>query len=124
MSKFLGLLFILKNSRSFNILSVKLLELIPINFSIKGLTLNNQSPLYLGVDVGSTTCKLIVVEAESKNIIWQQYERHHTKQAEKIVELLEAAGEEIPEIKNPGTKIFITGSGSCWSGGINPIAAR
>ncbi|MGL1903379.1 MAG: acyl-CoA dehydratase activase-related protein [Fibrobacterales bacterium] len=66
----------------------------------------------LGTDIGSTTCKLIVVERETKKIVWQKYERHHTKQAEKLLSLLKEAEAEIPAIADQETKIFITGSGA------------
>ncbi len=66
----------------------------------------------LGADIGSTTCKLIVVERDSKKIIWQKYERHHTKQAEKLLALLTEAEAAVPESINASTKIFITGSGA------------
>ena len=46
--------------------------------------------LAIGMDVGSTTVKAIVVDPETKAILWSDYQRHHTKQPEKVLELLEA----------------------------------
>lgn len=37
----------------------------------------SSGPLYLGIDVGSTTVKLVVLD-EAGNVCYQNYERHHT----------------------------------------------
>ena len=39
--------------------------------------------LYIGLDVGSTTVKAVVVDAATDEILWQDYQRHDTKQPEK-----------------------------------------
>jgi predicted CoA-substrate-specific enzyme activase len=62
-----------------------------------------------GVDVGSTTVKALVVE--DGRILWQDYQRHNTKQAEKVLEFLarmESEGGLAPQ----GDRIFFTGSGA------------
>ncbi len=62
----------------------------------------------VGMDVGSTTVKAVLVE--EGRILWQAYERHHTKQAEKVLEFLtrmEAEAGLTPE----EDRIFFTGSG-------------
>lgn len=41
----------------------------------------------VGLDVGSTTVKAVVKEAD--NILWQDYQRHDTKQPEKVAEFLQ-----------------------------------
>ena len=46
--------------------------------------------LVIGMDVGSTTVKAVVIDPEEKTILWSDYQRHHTKQPEKVLELLEA----------------------------------
>ncbi|NJJ41103.1 BadF/BadG/BcrA/BcrD ATPase family protein [Paenibacillus apii] len=68
--------------------------------------------LIIGIDVGSTTVKATVVEPESKQILWSDYQRHHTKQAEKVLELLIAIGNEFPDMKQENIRVFATGSGS------------
>ncbi|MBN8216271.1 MAG: CoA activase [Spirochaetes bacterium] len=68
--------------------------------------------LVLGVDVGSTTCKVVAVDAATREPVFRRYERHHTKQAEKVLELLEACRAECPQIDGAGTRVFITGSGA------------
>ena len=35
-----------------------------------------------GIDVGSTTVKAVVVDPETKEILWSDYQRHQTKQAD------------------------------------------
>jgi len=86
--------------------------------------------LVLGIDVGSTTFKAVVVDSVSHEILWSDYQRHQTKQAEKVLELLVAIGEKFPEVisgdpaENGGVPIrsFITGSGS--SPLVEPLGAK
>ncbi|RRJ66768.1 CoA activase [Paenibacillus oralis] len=68
--------------------------------------------LIIGIDVGSTTVKATVVDTNSKEILWSDYQRHHTKQAEKVMELLVAIGNEFPDVKKENVRVFATGSGS------------
>ena len=42
----------------------------------------------VGLDVGSTTVKAIVVDAATDQMLWQDYQRHETKQPEKTLEFL------------------------------------
>ena len=44
--------------------------------------------LKLGIDIGSTTVKLVVIDDENK-IIYKRYERHMSNVMEKVTELLE-----------------------------------
>ena len=46
----------------------------------------------VGLDVGSTTVKACVVDAPSGAIVWQDYQRHETKQPEKCLEFLQRMG--------------------------------
>lgn len=68
--------------------------------------------IIIGIDVGSTTVKATVVEPESKAILWSDYHRHHTKQAEKVLEFLIQIGNEFADIKKENIRVFITGSGA------------
>ena len=64
----------------------------------------------VGVDVGSTTVKAAVVEEDGK-VSWQDYQRHNTRQAEKVAEFLERMETEAG--LTPGRdRIFFTGSGA------------
>ena len=66
----------------------------------------------LGIDVGSTTVKLVAVDSVSQEIIWSQYERHETRQAEKVLEMLERVSQDLPELSLQQSQMFITGSGA------------
>src|SRR6201993_4518344 len=64
----------------------------------------------VGLDVGSTTVKAIVVDAATDTTIWQDYQRHETQQPEKVFEFLRRMEAEAG-ICPDNTRIFITGSG-------------
>ncbi|MGD0630713.1 MAG: BadF/BadG/BcrA/BcrD ATPase family protein, partial [Terracidiphilus sp.] len=64
----------------------------------------------VGVDVGSTTVKAVVVHAASDTTVWQDYQRHETRQPEKVLEFLERM-EVSPGISPANARIFFTGSG-------------
>ena len=38
---------------------------------------------FVGLDVGSTTVKAVVVDAGTDAMLWQDYQRHETRQPEK-----------------------------------------
>ena len=63
-----------------------------------------------GVDVGSTTCKYVLASA-SGEVISQAYERHNTKQAEKILQFL-ARLEAQHGLEPKRDRVFFTGSGA------------
>ncbi len=64
----------------------------------------------VGLDVGSTTVKAIVVDAATDKILWSDYQRHETRQPEKVLEFLRRM-EADTGISPENTRIFITGSG-------------
>jgi activator of 2-hydroxyglutaryl-CoA dehydratase/predicted nucleotide-binding protein (sugar kinase/HSP70/actin superfamily) len=64
----------------------------------------------VGMDVGSTTVKAVIVNADTDQIMWQDYQRHETKQPEKLLEFLKRMEEEVG-IAPHNCRIFITGSG-------------
>src|ERR1700744_5048969 len=64
----------------------------------------------VGLDVGSTTVKAVVVEAATDQVLWQNYQRHETKQPEKTLEFLKRMESEIG-ISTQNTRMFMTGSG-------------
>ena len=65
---------------------------------------------FVGLDVGSTTVKAIVVDAATDTSIWQDYQRHETRQPEKVLEFLRRMEAEAG-ISPDNTRIFVTGSG-------------
>lgn len=68
--------------------------------------------LAIGMDVGSTTVKAVVLDPESKKILWSDYQRHHTKQPEYVLQMLEQILGAFPDHPADGWKIYLTGSGS------------
>ena len=63
----------------------------------------------VGMDVGSTTIKAVVVE--DGQVIWRDYQRHNTKQAEKAIEFLTRMEQELG-LAPDKDRIFFTGSGA------------
>jgi predicted CoA-substrate-specific enzyme activase len=75
-----------------------------------------ENKYYLGLDVGSTTVKGVLMKCveNSLQVIWKCYERHETRQAEKVLEYLkelEVLYSSILYPESPFVDIFITGSG-------------
>ncbi|HEY7096217.1 MAG TPA: BadF/BadG/BcrA/BcrD ATPase family protein [Terriglobales bacterium] len=64
----------------------------------------------VGLDVGSTTVKAVVVDAATDEILWRDYQRHETKQPEKTLEFLKRIEAEVG-INRHNTRMFLTGSG-------------
>ncbi|GBC81960.1 Activator of (R)-2-hydroxyglutaryl-CoA dehydratase [bacterium HR10] len=63
-----------------------------------------------GIDVGSTTCKYVLASSEGE-LLAHAYERHNTRQAEKVLEFLTRLERE--HGLTPGRdRIFFTGSGA------------
>ncbi len=71
----------------------------------------HRESVIIGIDVGSTTIKATAVDPDSQKILWKNYQRHHTKQAEKVLEVLQRISDEFPHIQQENIRICITGSG-------------
>src|ERR1700739_1610725 len=71
---------------------------------------DEKTKFLVGLDVGSTTVKAVVVEAATDKVLWQDYRRHETKQPEKTLEFLKRMEAE-SGINRHNTRIFMTGSG-------------
>src|SRR5215469_9902813 len=67
--------------------------------------------LWMGIDVGSTTVKVVVVDGETDDILWQDYQRHETKQPEKALEMLTQIAQDFASTPAQNFRAFITGSG-------------
>jgi len=61
----------------------------------------------VGLDVGSTTVKAVVLDCEGK-ILWRDYKRHRTKQVETVLQFLKRIKEEL-NLKR--FRLFTAGSG-------------
>ncbi len=69
-------------------------------------------PVVWGVDGGSTTVKAVVLDPGTLEILWSDYQRHQTRQPEKVLELLEAIEADFPDSDRSAWRVFITGSGA------------
>jgi predicted CoA-substrate-specific enzyme activase len=68
----------------------------------------------VGMDVGSTTVKALLV-AEDGAVLWRDYQRHNTRQAEKVLEFLGRMEDEA-QLAPERDRIFFTGSGAGFLG--------
>jgi predicted CoA-substrate-specific enzyme activase len=64
----------------------------------------------VGIDVGSTTVKAIVADAENGEILWKDYRRHETRQAEMLLDFLRRMEAETGILPD-NCHMFMTGSG-------------
>ncbi len=62
--------------------------------------------------MGSTTVKAVVVDPETKDIVWSDYQRHHTKQAECVLDFMVRVGQLLAELDCEDVRLFVTGSGA------------
>ena len=69
---------------------------------------DNKKELSVGIDVGSTTVKAVVLD-KNNEMLWKKYERHNTRQPELVREMLAEIAE---NFKDNALKLYITGSGS------------
>ncbi len=65
---------------------------------------------FIGLDVGSTTVKAVVIDAATDKTVWCDYQRHETMQQQKVLEFLHAIENAFPG-KADLFRIFVTGSG-------------
>src|ERR1700684_1929817 len=71
---------------------------------------DHRTKFLVGLDVGSTTVKATVIDSATDEILWQDYQRHETKQPEKTLEFLRRIEAEVG-INSHNTRMFMTGSG-------------
>jgi predicted CoA-substrate-specific enzyme activase len=72
--------------------------------------------LLVGLDVGSTTVKFVVVDPRSDEILCKDYQRHETRQPEKCLEMLETIISRFPGFPVNAFRVFVTGSGGAAVG--------
>ncbi len=68
------------------------------------------SALGIGLDVGSTTLKGVVVDLDGGDVLWRSYERHKTRQVERSLALMQRIEEAFPG-SSDRFSLAITGSG-------------
>src|ERR1035437_1812013 len=65
----------------------------------------------LGMDVGSTTVKAGGIDGATDAILWSDYQRHDTRQPEKVLEFCRRFETEIADFDATRSRMFVTGSG-------------
>jgi activator of 2-hydroxyglutaryl-CoA dehydratase len=68
--------------------------------------------MLIGLDVGSTTIKAVVMDRTTDRLLWKSYERHETRQPEKTLEFLHRIKLSFPDVSECEWRIFMTGSGA------------
>ncbi|MBO4386945.1 MAG: activase, partial [Treponema sp.] len=71
--------------------------------------------LIAGIDVGSTTTKIVVLDAETKETVYSDYRRHHASQLKSVLSALKEFSQKFP---GQEFSLAMTGSGS------KPIAEK
>ena len=74
--------------------------------------MSGRTQLAIGMDVGSTTVKAVVVDPTTKAILWSDYQRHNTKQPEYVLSMLQTILGSFPGHPASGWRMFLTGSGA------------
>ncbi|MCD8362328.1 MAG: acyl-CoA dehydratase activase [Lachnospiraceae bacterium] len=65
--------------------------------------------LLAGVDVGSTTTKIVAVNPENGKIVYSEYRRHNAAQVQSVADALRRLAKEFPDVN---LRLCLTGSGS------------
>lgn len=73
--------------------------------------MNDKNQLLVGIDVGSTTVKVAVLD-QNLSLLFSQYERHHTKQAQCVLNLLELLTQKFSQFQTGNVSLYMTGSGA------------
>ncbi|MDD6212301.1 MAG: acyl-CoA dehydratase activase [Clostridiales bacterium] len=71
--------------------------------------LEEKRELLVGIDIGSTTTKVVVMESEKEEILYSDYKRHNAKQLFSVRNVFEKLSECFPDAK---FRICLTGSGA------------
>jgi predicted CoA-substrate-specific enzyme activase len=74
-----------------------------------------------GIDVGSTTVKAVVIDAETESVLWKDYRRHETRQIETLLDFLQRMEAEAG-ISPENCRVFMTGVGGNMLA--DPIGAK
>ena len=65
--------------------------------------------LLIGIDVGSTTTKITVLDKTTESLLYSDYRRHHADQLASVLFAIRQAAEKFPDTK---ARIILTGSGA------------
>ena len=69
---------------------------------------NDRENLRIGVDIGSTTVKLVVYDSVANEVLYRKYQRHNARQVSTLCDMLEEASREYPDEK---FRFAVCGSG-------------
>jgi hypothetical protein len=69
---------------------------------------SHRDAIVLGVDVGSTTVKAVALSPTTMEVLWSDYQRHQTKQPEKVLEMLTAIEAAFPDSPKTDWRVFMT----------------
>jgi predicted CoA-substrate-specific enzyme activase len=67
--------------------------------------------LFVGLDVGSTTVKFVVVDPADGTVLMKDYRRHETRQPETCLDMLRAIRTRFADLPDEALRVFVTGSG-------------
>ena len=65
--------------------------------------------LQAGIDVGSTTTKIVVLDPDSRKVLYSDYQRHHADQVKSVSDALLKMQKNFPGAK---VQLVLTGSGA------------
>jgi activator of 2-hydroxyglutaryl-CoA dehydratase/predicted nucleotide-binding protein (sugar kinase/HSP70/actin superfamily) len=69
---------------------------------------DSEPRFFLGLDAGSTTVKAVAVDARTDEIVWRDYQRHESRPAERLLEMLTRLEREAGVARGTA-RAFITG---------------
>ena len=69
----------------------------------------NDTQLFVGIDVGSTTTKIVAINPEKHEILLSNYKRHNAAQAQSVQDALAFFEDKFP---NTRIRLALTGSGA------------
>ncbi|MEZ4380302.1 MAG: BadF/BadG/BcrA/BcrD ATPase family protein [Nannocystaceae bacterium] len=72
---------------------------------------NSPAKYLVGFDLGSTTVKAVIRDAATDEIVWKDYQRHDSKQAQRAMMMLKQMEAEVGDFGPGNARVFITGSG-------------
>ncbi len=70
---------------------------------------NNLKKLFVGIDIGSTTTKIVAIDPDTQEILLSDYRRHNAAQVKSVREAMTLLDEQLP---NAQVRVALTGSGS------------
>lgn len=68
-----------------------------------------QQLLHAGIDIGSTTTKVVVLDPHTKRVLYRDYQRHHASQAASVCRVLQTLAQRWP---GAAFRLALTGSGA------------